>query len=240
MSTKRNYRYSNVHMCLAALIITESFNQNLSALSDIRTNWTPEYAANLKVKIEEAVKKYLGIDPKKGLRDASRMLFALMEPAKDDLSMFKVQLKGDFKEEKEKIQEILTNLGITKNHREVQKNNQEALIDLLFAFQLNMTEPLKADISSKGMNPVLIDRISGYTLNINNANINQEGLKETTKEITDESTIALNAIYDEVIKICKIAVKRFKNEPLKKEQFTFSKVVANMSPTKKPVETPEY
>lgn len=240
MSTKRNYSYSNVHMCLAALTIAESFKQNLTALSEVRTNWTPEYADELNVKIEETIKNHLGIDPKKGLRAASGMLFALMESAKDDLSIFKVQLEGDFKGEKEKIQEILKNLGFTKNLREAQKDNQEALIELLFTFQLNMTDPLKADICSKGMNPVLIDQISGYALSIKNANINQEGLKETTKEITDETTIALNAIYDEVIKICKIAAKHFKNVPLKKEQFTFSKVVENMSPTKKPVETPEY
>lgn len=239
MAIKRNYSYSSVKMCLAAQTISGSFKLNISELSSVRTNWTPEYADDLEARIEEAIKKYLGIDPKKGLRDASSVLSALMGPAKRDISFFKTQVEEDFKSEKEKTQEILKNLGITKNLREVQKNNQEALINLLFAFQLNITDSLKADICSKGMNPDLIDRISGYALSIKNANIDQEGLKETTKEITEETISVFNGIYKEVIAICKIASNFYQYEPLKKEQFTFSKVVANMSPTKKSAETPE-
>lgn len=237
MSKKRNYSYSNVTMCLASQTIAGSLKQNLNALSEVRTDWTPEYADELNKKIEDAVKDRLGLNPKKGLRDASSLLFALMGPAKEDLSLFKTQIEGDFK--KEKVREILKNLGITKNLRKVQKGDQEALIELLFAFQLNMTDPLKAEISSKGMNPVLIDRISGYALSIKNANLDQEGLKETTQEITDEKTTVFNAIYAEVMKVCKIAAKYFRHDPLKKAQFTFSKVVANMSQAKKSEENPE-
>ncbi len=226
-------------MCLAAQTISGSFKLNISELSSVRTNWTPEYASDLETRIDGVIENHLGIDAKKELRDASGTLSALMGPAKRDISFFKTQLEADFKEEEEKLQEILKNLGLTKSLRAAQKDDQEALIELLYAFKTNITDELKVDISSKGMNPVLIDRIIGYAASIKTANINQEGLKETTKEISEETTSAFNAIYDEVIGICKIASNFYQYEPLKKEQFTFSKVVANMSPTKKSPETPE-
>ena len=78
------------------------------------------------------------------------------------------------------------------------------------------------------MNPVLVDNIIGYANTVMAANANQEGLKETTKEISSEVVNVFNTIYDEVIAICKIASNYYQYEALKKEQFTFSKVVSNM------------
>ena len=230
MSEKRNYSYSDSDMCLTAQTIAKSFSSNLGELAVYRTNWTPKFAKNLMQNIDDTMKKYLGIDPKKGLRDATALLGNLMEPAKKDLSIFKTMVDTDFKNKSKIHDEILLNLGITKHLSEVQQNDQLALINLLFAFRKNMTAPLKADITAKGMNPDIIDRIVGYGDIINAANLNQESLKGTTKEISKEGAEAMNALYDEMIGICKLASKHFKNDPLKKALFTFSKVHDQMTP----------
>ncbi|WP_025864779.1 hypothetical protein [Prolixibacter bellariivorans] len=70
------------------------------------------------------------------------------------------------------------------------------------------------------------------------ANISQETLKATTKEVTEEAITVFNEIYKEVIGICKIASSFYKDDKLKKEQFTFSKVVARMSAARKVAEEP--
>ncbi|MBL4561925.1 MAG: hypothetical protein JKX79_13170, partial [Labilibaculum sp.] len=134
--------------------------------------------------------------------------------------------------------EILKTLGFEKGIRSIQKGDQEALIQLLYSFKKGMTDQLKQQITEKGTNPVLIERIITYANQLNEANVTQETLKETTKAISEEAVNAFNEVYTEIMGICKIASAFYQYEPLKKEQFTFSKAVANMSAAHKISETP--
>lgn len=239
MAISRNYNYSDVNMCAAAKTIIGSFKLNITELSDVRTNWTAEYATDCEGRIDVTINKYLGADALKGLRDSTAVLNSLMTPAKRDLSTIKGHIDEDVKDNIDKRNEILRTLGFTKNLRAVQNGDQEALIELLFAFKKNITEPLKVEITAKGLNPVLIDRIIQYAEQVNNANSTQEGLKGSSKEVTDEAIIAFNSVYDEVIGICKFAADFYQYEPIKKAQFTFSKVVANMNAPKKSGNKPD-
>jgi len=55
------------------------------------------------------------------------------------------------------------------------------------------------------MNASLIDNIIGYADSFKQANVTQETFKETTKVVTKEVSDSFNAIYDEIIGICKKA-----------------------------------
>lgn len=229
MGENRNYSYSDIDMCLASQTIAKSFSANLAELAVYRTTWTPEYAADLELRIDANIETYLGIDPKKALKDASAILSTFMIPAKEDLAVFKTMVDIDFKKKSQKHTEILLNLGFTKYLKAVQQNDQVALIEMLYAFKNAMTDTLKTEITAKGMNPDLIDRLMGYGSAIKTANLNQESLKGTTKEISKEGVMVFNEMYDEMIGICKLSAKHFKKDPVKKDQFTFKKVVANMN-----------
>jgi hypothetical protein len=239
MDEKRNYNYSDVNMCLAAETVVGSFTFNITELSGVRTNWTAEYAADFEGRIDDAIDNYLGTDAFKGLRDATGVLKSLMVPAKRDLSFVKSQIDEDFKDNSKKRKEIIKNLGFNKNLKAVQNGDQEALIELLFAIKKNMTDKLKLEITAKGMNPVLIDNIIQYANQIKKADSKQEGLKGSPKEISHEVIQVFNSIYNEVIGICKFAADFYQYDPIKKEQFTFSKVVANMNAPKKSKNKPE-
>lgn len=222
----RNYNYKDVEMLLASKTIATNFTENLAELSMARTTWNDKYAAALEAKIDEAIEKYLGLDKKKTLRDASSRLSSIQNPAMRDLSFLKTQIAVDFDEE---ANEILKILGFEKHLRTVQKGNQEALIQMLYAFRKGMSESLKKQITSKGTNPALIERIIFYADQLKEANVSQESLKESTKMLSEEAVQIFNSIYDETMGICKIASSFFQYEPLKKEQFTFSKAISNMS-----------
>ncbi|MBN1968673.1 MAG: hypothetical protein JW870_04830, partial [Candidatus Delongbacteria bacterium] len=157
-------------------------------------------------------------------------------PAKRDISFFKTQIDDDFKKESSKKDEILKTLGFAKHLRGVQKGNQESLIQLLYSFKTNMTDTLRQEITAKGLNVSLIDNIIGYAETFKQANVTQEAYKESTKEISKEIADSFNAIYDEIIGICKKASNYYQFEPLKKEQFTFSKTIENLGATKKVAE----
>ena len=233
--TPRKYNYKDVEMLLASKTISISLSENLTDLSMARTTWTSDYATALETKIDDAIENFLGLDKKKALREATSKLASLQSPAMRDLSFIKTQIDVDFGTE---AKEILKNLGFDKHLRDVQKGDQEALIQLLYAFKKGLSDELKTQITEKGTNPALMDRIVAYADQLKEANVSQESLKETTKVISEEAVQVFNNIYEEIVGICKIASSFYQYEPLKKEQFTFSKVIANMNTAKKISKTP--
>lgn len=224
MTISRKYSCSDVDMLMASRKIGESLTENLAKLAVARTDWTTEYAQDLLQRIDSALEK-LGVDAKKDLRAATSTINSIQGPAQKDLAFFKTSVEEDFKNNPPKKSEIMRTLGFTEHLRGVQKGNQESLTELLYTFKMNMTPGLSAEIIAKGMNPVLIDKISGYAITLKNANVTQETFKSTTKEVTLEVVKTFEAIYDEIIGICKKASKLLSDQPVKKEQFTFSKVV---------------
>ncbi len=236
MNGVREYKAKDVEMLLASKTISLSFVTNIEELSVIRSTWTEVYAKGISVRIDRVIDNYLGLDKKRELREATSKLKSIQMPSLRDLSFLKTQVEVDFKDSSK---EILKQLGYGNNLRDLRNGDQEALIQLLYAFRKGMTTELKEQISSAGTNPVLIDRIIKSADELSNANITQESLKETTKEISHEAIIEFNKIYNEIIGICKIAASYYHSDKIMKEQFTFSKVVGNMNVTRKTAELVE-
>lgn len=221
----RKYSCKDVDMLMASSIISQEFTNNITDLATVRTNWTAEYAADLATRIDSTIATHLGVDKKKTQRDATASLHAIQAPAMRDLAFLKSQILVDFPAESK---EMLKTLGFDLLPQ-VQSRNQEALIQMLFAFKSGMTDALKTQIVEKGTSPALIDKIIDYADKMKNAEVHQEVEKEGTKGITAEAQKAFSDIYDEIIGICKIASKYYQHEPLKKELFTFSTVVDKLS-----------
>jgi hypothetical protein len=237
MAKNRNYSYKDVDMLTASQIVAENFKSNIGELSTVRNDWTEAYANDLIGRINQNIETHLGIDAKKDLRDATSGLSGIQVAVKRDLSFFKTQIDDDFKAQPATRDEILNTLGFSKHLKNVQKGNQEALVQLLYAFKKNMTDSLRNQITGKGLSANLIDKIVDYAGTFNDANASQEGLKQSTKEISKEVAEFFNSIYNEIIGICKKVSNYYQYDAVKKEQFTFSKVISNLGSARKaPVE----
>ena len=233
MAKNRNYSYKDVNMLTASQVVAGNFKSNIGELSTVRSDWTEQYANDLVLRINQNIETHFGIDVKKDLRDATSDLYVVQISAKRDLSFFKTQIDDDFKSTPLVRDEIINTLGFSKHLRNVQQNNQEALIQLLYAFKKNMTDTLRNQVTDKGLSATLIDKIIGYASSFNEANTSQEGLKQSTKEISKEVVDVFNGIYDEIIGICKKVSSYYQFDAVKKEQFTFSKVIGNLGSARK-------
>jgi len=230
--TTRLYSYKDVDMLMASKTISKSLSANLAELAITRSTWTEAYATDLSARIDLVIEKFLGLDKKKEQRDATAYLNSISQTALRNLKFIKTQIGVDFPTE---AAEIFKNLGLPKNLKALQGGHQEELIQLLFAFKKGMTDDLKNRIIEKGANPELINTLIGYAAELQQANTTQESLKQTSQQVSEEALVAFNGVYTEIIGICKIASGFYQNEPLKKDLFTFSTVVAKMgvAPTKK-------
>jgi hypothetical protein len=230
----RIYTIKDVELLVAGSTIVEAAIANKKFLQTKRPAWGDPFFDNLKSRIEVATQTYLGVDNAKTLRQATQTLTNIQQAALNALAECKVQIEEDFKKVKPQRDEILNLLGFKSYANKVRNGDQEALISLLFQFKKGMTTTLKTEITQAGTSSEIIEEIIGYADNLNNANISQEVLKGFLKDLTTAGVTEFNGIYEEVIAICKIAAKFFKDKPNKKEQFNFSKVVRSLNVQKAP------
>lgn len=221
---QRHYKVKDVDMLVTASTIVETAIANKTFLQSKRTTWTDAFLENLKADINKAIQAHLGVDGAKELRQSTIAVTAIQKQAIKDLAEAKVQIREDFKKDKPRRDEIIKQLGFTFYHKNAQKGDQEALINLLFQFKTNLTDKLKTEIVDAGTPKLLLDTIAGYADTLKEANITQETFKGAKKTLTAAASTAFNDIYDKVITICKIASKLYKDKQDMKEQFSFSKV----------------
>lgn len=163
------------------------------------------------------------------MRLASQTVYTIQATALTNLSELKIQIEQDYKQQPTDKTEILTNLGFTAYHKQSQKGDQEALVNQLFQYKTNLTPTLKAELIAKGIAKTTLDTITTQAQSLKDANISQETFKGTRKEITNEAITAFNQIYDTVISIANISKNFYKTDPIKKQQFSFTKITANLN-----------
>lgn len=230
----RKYNSKDIDMLIISSTLIENAIANKTFLQTKRSNWTDDFFTSLQTKINTALEKHLGIDSAKEMRQSTQILQGIQKQSLKDLAEIKTQIIEDFKNEPVKQTEIRTQLGFTAHHKEAQNGSQEALVQLLYNFRTNLTTTLKNEIVAKGTAPAILDQIMTYADTLKNANITQETFKGAKKEITADSINFFNEIYDEVISIGKISTKFYKDEPVKKELFSFAKINKALGVQKSP------
>lgn len=231
MSKLRIYPYKDIVMLLASAEIGKALLENMQQLSVVRSNWNDDYAEQLLSKVDSIVEQYLGLDKKQAQKQATSVVNQIHDESSRNLSFLKKQIEVDFGKTDSK--DILDSLGIPTNLANINNGDQEALLQVLYSVKKGMTPALKKQIVAKGTNPALIDNLVKAAQQLKDAEINQEILKATTKEVSSDAVFAFNELYSEVIGICKIASSIFHNDPVKKELFTFSKIAGRMSSSKR-------
>lgn len=234
MKTLRIYQGRDVDMLTAISAIIENAIANQEFLISKRPSWEGTFES-YKNRIENAFNNHLGIDGSTEQHKASSLVTQIQNVATNDLSDFKVQVQEDFKSDKAYCDDILNNLGYTGYYRQVIAKDQEAIVQLLYRFKTNLTKELRAEITKKGTDIELINRICTYADQLAEANITPEMLKGIRKNLTEEGLIELNAIYNDVISIAKIARNFYKGRPYKQDEFSYTKIrkKLNGTPSKK-------
>jgi len=222
-----NYHCATVDMLLATLIIIKSFREDIDVFQAMRTIWNPDFADEFETRTDNALTNLVGIDHQIKLKKATKRVTEIKYNAKTDLYNFKVHVTHDFS--REEAAGILDQLGYNRYYRDVQQNDQESLMSMLNNFKNVMNDGLKEKIVAVGINPGYIDRISGYAGEFQQANVEQEKLKNYWNVPSQEANQEFRSIYGEIIRICKIGAAVFKDDPEKRDRYIFSKVLAKVT-----------
>ena len=198
-------------------------------LKSKRSNWNDALFKTLTDAVTAAFKDVLGIDGLGNQTKASKELYKAMEEVLPKLTSFKKQVEIDFEDDNREKQ-ILDSLGF-KLWNKVQKGSQQALVELLAAFDENMTPALQTEITNAGTDVAYITSIKSYAAIIRDKNIAQEGKKGERKTITNDGIVQLNKVYNDVIKVAKTAAALYTEtgDKLTAEKFSYAKTLATLT-----------
>lgn len=225
----RTYSGSDAGMLTTLAVIMGAAETNKTFLFSKRSNWNNAYFKSLSDEIKLMFKDVLGVNAKGDQAKASKELYKAMEEVLPKLTSFKKQVEIDF-EDDNREKEILDNLGF-KLWNKVQKGSQQALVELLAAFDKNMTPALQTEITNAGTDVAYITTIKSYAAIIRDKNIAQEGKKGERKTITNDGIVQLNKVYNDVIKVAKTAAALYTEagDKLTAEKFSYAKTLATLT-----------
>ncbi|MGV8880493.1 MAG: hypothetical protein ACOH2A_15860 [Sphingobacteriaceae bacterium] len=190
----RNYPNGDADMLTACATLTESAIAHKAFLQTKRSNWADPYFEGLKQRLAEVSAKHLGADNAKVLRNATLQILSLQKQALADLAEMKVQVNVDYADDKPRRIELLKQLGFADHLKAAKKNDQQALVQLLYAFEAAMQPALKAEMVAKGNMPTCIDQITGYADVLQKANVDQEFNKRGCNGLTADGIMACKNI----------------------------------------------
>lgn len=210
--------------------IAQSFSENIYELSPIRHNWSPDYAANLKERIDHIMNQYFTHESLVDHLEKHGQFYELMVAALKDISVFRAELKVDFSHDKEFLKETLDDLGYVDYFSDARNGDHFSLYKMMATFRRNMTPELQQVILARGINKPLLSRLLGYKeklAELKNCFDISHGKDQLSADLKRE----INAIYNEVKDICRIANAYFEFDPVQRDKFCFYKVMINLKTT---------
>lgn len=222
---KKKFNFKNLPMLVAALTLADHFDTEKQAFITENPAWDDQFIANFRTAVEAILTEYYGINTKEELKAKTKVINELAQKATDEFGMIKIQIERGFRASAERCTSILSQLGFDTYWSKASKKNQSELIGLLLAFRNNLSAELRTELEQNGVNAQRLTTVVSYADTLNQANITQESLKGSSKLDTEKAVVALNDIYDRAMDICLIGQQLFKKDKLKKDLFTFTKLV---------------
>ena len=207
--------------------IAQSFSENIYELSSVRQNWSPEYAGNLKERIERIMNQYFTYESLVDHLEKHGQFYEIMIAALKDITVFRAELKVDFGHDKKFLKETFDNLGYVDYYSDAKNGDHFSLYKMMATFKRNMTLELQQIIYARGIDKNLLTRLLSYKeklAELKNCFDIAQGKDQLGAELKHE----INVIYTEVKDICRIANAYYEFDPVMRDKFNFYKVMIKL------------
>lgn len=210
--------------------IAQTFGENIYELSSIRRNWTPEYAADLKDRIESIMNQYFTYESLSDHLEMNGQFYELMISALKDVSVFRAEMKVDFRYDKAFMNETFDALGYFDYFSDAKNGDHFSLYKLMATFKRNLTPELYQVIISRGIDKNLVERLLNYKEKLKELK-NCFDISHGKDQLGAELKREINTIYSEIKDICRIANVYYEFDPALRDKFTFYKVMIGLKKT---------
>lgn len=207
--------------------IAQSFSENIYELSSIRRNWSPDYAGNLKDRVDKIMNQYFTHESLVDHLEKHSQFYDLMIAALKDITVFRAELKVDFSHDKEFLKKAFEDLGYADYFSDAKNGDHFSLYKMMATFKRNMTPELQQVILARGIDQILLTRLLSYKEKLAELK-NCFDISHGSDQLSAELKREINAIYSEVKDICRIANAYYEFDPAQRDRFCFYKVMINL------------
>ncbi len=208
--------------------IVQSFNENIFELTHIRTDWTPDYARDLKSRIETANATYLAPETYCIHADEQSHVHNLMISSLKDITLFRALMKVEFKNDVKFQKLVFEELGFNDLFSDAKGGDYNSLYMLAERFAANLTPAIREKLISKTIPISMVDKIAGYYSEMENFKTCFDLINES-KHLNEEGKQVISEIFSEIKDICRIASAYYLFDPVKRDMFSFFRVMHNLS-----------
>ncbi|MGD9931785.1 MAG: hypothetical protein AB7U05_17330 [Mangrovibacterium sp.] len=226
METKRTCSTADTTL-MACHKIAQSFSENIFELAHIRTDWTQEYAKELKSRIKALQANYI---PAESSQEAEkhRRAHSLMITSLKEISLLRALIRIEFKDDPKFVKKAFEELGYNDLFSEAKNGDYNSLYRLMERFSTNLTPDIREKLISKTIPIAMIDRIVTYYQEMK-ANEGCFELIHDNKQLDEEAKKKISAIYSEIKDICRIATAYYMLDAVKRDQFCFFRVLHGLN-----------
>ena len=207
--------------------IAQSFSENIYELSSIRHNWSPEYANDLKHRIDSIMHQYFTEESLSEHLEKHGQFYELMIAALKDITVFRAELKVDFSYDKQFLKDTFEKLGYVDYYSDAKNGDHFSLYKMMATFKRNMDSDLQQMVLSRGIDQVLLTRLMTYKeklAELKNCFDISHGQDQLDAQLKHE----INAIYSEIKNICRIVTAYYEFDPVQRDRFCFYKVMIGL------------
>lgn len=226
---RRVYNSSDINMLMACNVMADHALENVAVLQGGNSAWNEAFFNEIKERIQTLLKDVFGIKSVKILQDATAELVALQSELLPHLTMLRKQILTAWRDDKTGCKEILDSLGYSIYWNKANTcKSQTALIAMLEIFEKGCTPALLDKFTSKKISDVSIDFVRNNFRRMFDLNVIQEKIKSSRKLITSDVIEQFNAVYNNTMFYSGSAQTLFKNDSIRRGQFTYSQVVKRL------------
>jgi hypothetical protein len=227
METQKNCSLANATI-LASQKIAQSFNENIFELSHLRTDWTPEYARQLKERIKSAKAAYLPNEINCRHSAKQEYIHNLLTSSLINISVLRELVKVEFRDDPIFQRLVFEELGYNDLYSEAKNGDYKSLFLLTKLFNENMTPDVRERLISRTIPISLIDRSINYYNEMKNY-VACFDLINGSMKLSDEGKRVIGEIFSEIKDICRVVSTYYMLNPVKRDQFSFFRVMHNLN-----------
>lgn len=209
---------------MACKKIVQSFNENIFELNRIRTDWTPQYAMELKSRIDAAQATYLPEETCCSHADKQLYVHDLMISSLKDIALLRALIKVEFKDDPKFQKMVFEELGYNDLFSDAKGGDYHSLYFLIERFANNLTPAIREKLISKTIPIATIDKIAEYHFEMQEYKSCFDLINES-KYLNKEGKKVVNEIFSEIKDICRIASAYYLFDSVKRDLFCFFRVM---------------
>ncbi len=212
---------------LACQKIAKTFKENIYELSNLRSDWDPEYATSLNVWIDDTIEKHYANSQDAIANERYRQWHEIMVAGLLHLKVLRASIKVDFKHDKAFLKEFFQKTGYNDYFSDAKNGDHLSLFKFLKAFAANLDEVTRQKIVEKGSLDSLFDKILTCANRVNEFEDCFIALEGDT-DLDNYGKKEVSRIYEAIQDICRIAIAYYQFDPIMRDKFNYYKVLVNL------------